>query len=62
MFALILKRVARTVILGGLRNTEMVKDVHNCARECGTVCSVTYPLPKEELEHYGMAVSIVSFL
>ncbi|GFY94408.1 RNA-binding (RRM/RBD/RNP motifs) family protein [Actinidia rufa] len=49
------QRVARTVILGGLLNTEMAKDVHNRARECGTVCSVTYPLPKEELEHYGLA-------
>ncbi|GFY94414.1 RNA-binding (RRM/RBD/RNP motifs) family protein [Actinidia rufa] len=47
------QRVARTVILGGLLNTEMAKDVHNRARECGTVCSVTYPLPKEELEHYA---------
>ncbi|XP_057500570.1 uncharacterized protein LOC130784642 isoform X3 [Actinidia eriantha] len=49
------QRVARTVILGGLLNTEMAKDVHDRARECGTVCSVTYPLPKEELEHYGLA-------
>ena len=30
----------------------MAEGVHYQAREVGTVCSVTYPFPKEDLEHY----------
>ncbi|KAL5790992.1 hypothetical protein ACOSQ2_005880 [Xanthoceras sorbifolium] len=48
------QRVARTIILGGLLNADMAEDVHHLAREVGTVCSVTYPLPKEELEQLGL--------
>ncbi|KAE8667398.1 Alpha/beta-Hydrolases superfamily protein [Hibiscus syriacus] len=49
------RRVARTVIFGGLHNAEMVEDVHRHAKEIGTVCSVTYPVPIEELEQHGLA-------
>lgn len=49
------QRVARTVIFGGLANTEVAEDVHLQARKVGTVCSVRYPLPKEELEQHGLA-------
>ncbi|KAK2665395.1 hypothetical protein Ddye_003969 [Dipteronia dyeriana] len=48
------QRVARTVIFGGILNADMAEDVHLLAREVGTVCSVTYPLPKEELGKLGL--------
>ncbi|CAK9142052.1 unnamed protein product [Ilex paraguariensis] len=49
------QRVARTIILGGLLNADMAEEVHRHARECGAVCSLTYPLPSEELRHHGLA-------
>ncbi|XP_076944655.1 uncharacterized protein LOC143615415 [Bidens hawaiensis] len=48
------QRVARTVIIGGLLNDDMAEAVHSLARECGTVSSITDPLPKEEIKHHGL--------
>ncbi|CAH8392055.1 unnamed protein product [Eruca vesicaria subsp. sativa] len=48
------QRVARTVIFGGLVNAEMAEAVHSRVKDIGTVCSVRYPLPKEELQQNGL--------
>ncbi|KAL0898001.1 hypothetical protein Bca101_081962 [Brassica carinata] len=55
------QRVARTVIFGGLINAEMVEAVHSRVKEIGTVCSVRYPLPKEELQQNGIDLAIQKF-
>ncbi|KAL6527435.1 hypothetical protein OROGR_016525 [Orobanche gracilis] len=39
-------KVAKTVTIGSLLNNDMAGEVHCLAREVGTVCSVTYPLPE----------------
>ncbi|XP_061362195.1 uncharacterized protein LOC133305947 [Gastrolobium bilobum] len=48
------QRVARTVIFGGLMNSDMAEDVHHKAREIGTVCSIKYPLSRKDLEQHGL--------
>ncbi|KAK1439878.1 hypothetical protein QVD17_05702 [Tagetes erecta] len=48
------QRVARTVVIGGLLNDDVAENVHSLARECGSVSSITYPLPKEEITHHGL--------
>ncbi|KAL9259748.1 RNA-binding protein 28-like protein [Drosera capensis] len=49
------QRVARTVILGGILNDKIYDEVIRRAKEIEGVCSVTYPLPKEDLQHHGLA-------
>jgi len=54
--------VARTVIFGGLLNADMAEEVLCRAKDIDGVCSVTYPLPKEELQHHGESIYMQCFL
>lgn len=49
------QRIARTVVFGGLLGSEMSIEVLRRAGEAGNICSITYPFPKEELDHHGLA-------
>ncbi|KAH9602356.1 hypothetical protein KSS87_020021 [Heliosperma pusillum] len=48
------QRVARTVIIGGLSNPDIAEEALRCAKKIDGVCSVTYPLPKDELGQHGL--------
>ncbi|XP_026393621.1 RNA-binding protein 28-like isoform X2 [Papaver somniferum] len=49
------QRVARTVIFGGIASADIAEEVIRRAKEVGDWCSVTYPLPKQELELHALA-------
>ena len=51
--------MARIVIFGGLVNADMAEAVHSRVKEIGTVCSVRYPLPKEELQQNGIDLLLI---
>ncbi|XP_041016192.1 uncharacterized protein LOC121258715 [Juglans microcarpa x Juglans regia] len=48
------QRVARTVIIGSLLDADLAEEVHKQAKEIGSICSVTYHLPKEDLDQHGL--------
>lgn len=49
------QRVAKTVVFGGLFDNNMADEVHRRARDFGTISSVIYPLPEEELDQHGLS-------
>ncbi|KMZ60112.1 putative RNA-binding protein [Zostera marina] len=49
------QRIARTVIFGGLLNTDMEAEVIRLAKEIGLVVSVCNPLAKQEIYDHGLS-------